>query len=157
VGRAWVSPAGHLDWRPKARPLPDERPPASEAALAVGTTLGTIRHEADPDAVSEYLTAINDEPARWLAMGAVHPGWLLLDANDVLSQTVKLGPWIHTGSVVRTLQRVPFGADLETRAEVLGEHEKAGHRWVVMDVLTLANGQAAMRTRHTAIWQLRPA
>ncbi len=35
--------------------------------------------------------------------GIAHPGWILRDANYVLSANVRLGPWIHVSSPVRHL------------------------------------------------------
>jgi hypothetical protein len=105
--------------------------------------------------VAGYLRAIGDDPAWWLAEGIAHPGWLLLDANAVLSSSVVLGPWIHVGSRVRLLGRVPLGAELEVRAEVIGQRERKGHHLVDLDVVTTVDGRPAMVVRHTAIWQLR--
>lgn len=149
--------AGIVDRRPRAAPAPAERPAASRETLAVGTALATITHRADAEAMAAYLRASGDDPAWWVERGLAHPGWLLLDANSVLVASVVLGPWIHVGSRLRLLGRVPLGAELETRAEVLEGTERRGHELVVLDVLTLADGRPAMRTLHTAIWRPRQA
>jgi acyl dehydratase len=155
VGRAWWALPGELDRRPRAGDLPADRPPVSDSVLAPGSVLGAVRHLADGDAMQRYLTAVGLDAQEWTSGGVAHPGWLLLDANEILVRNVALGPWIHTGSVVRSLAATPLGSTLETRAEVLDRYERRGHRWVVLDVLTTADGQPVQRVRHTAIWRLR--
>ena len=136
--------------------VPEHRPPAGPDTLAVGTVLGTLHHEASDEAVTRYLGAINEQP--FAADGdAVHPGWLLLDANDALAKSVVLGPWIHVGSDLHLLRPVRSGEPLEVRSVVTAEYERRGHRLVELDVLTLAAGAPALLVHHTAIYQLRPA
>ena len=164
-GTAWRARGGLLDRVLRPMPLPDDRPAASEDTLAIGTMLGSIEREATVDAIERYLEAIGDDAAWWRDRDLVHPGWLLLDANNVLARNVRLGPWIHAASRVRLLRPVPLGAALETRAEVVDAYDRKGHKFVELDVVTLIRGTpdggeravAAMTVRHTAIWQLRGA
>jgi len=135
-----------------AAPRPPERPPAGPDTLAAGTVLATLGHRADGDAVRSYLAAIGDDVT---LDAAVHPGWLLLDANEVLTANVVLGPWIHVGSDVHLLATVHDGEELETRSVVTAEYERKGHRFVELDVVTLASGQPAMLVHHRAIYRLR--
>jgi hypothetical protein len=139
---------------PPAATLPEVLPAASPDSLASGTVLGSLQHAADPVRVAAYLASINDAGAL-ASTGTVHPGWLLLDANESLSANVVLGPWIHVGSALRLHRRVAFDEELETRAIVRDEFERKGHRFVELDVVTLASGEPAMSTRHTAIYALR--
>ena len=141
---------------PPSAVLPDERPEASPESLAPGTVLGSLHHAADPVRVAAYLASINDSGAL-AASAAVHPGWLLLDANAALSANVVLGPWIHVGSALRLHRRVAFEEELETRAVVRAEYDRKGHRFVELDVVTLASGEPAMSVQHTAIYRLRGA
>jgi acyl dehydratase len=165
AGTAWRARGGLLDRVLRSVPLPEVRPAASDDTLAIGTMLGSIEHEATVEAVERYLESIGDDAAWWRDRDVVHPGWLLLDANHVLARNVRLGPWIHAASRVRLLRTVPFGAALETRAEVVDAYDRKGHRFVDLDVVTLvratpdagARSVAAMAVRHTAIWQLRGA
>jgi hypothetical protein len=139
---------------PPAAVLPEIPPDASPESLARSTVLGSLHHVADPVRVAAYLASINDAGAL-ASTGAVHPGWLLLDANEVLSANVTLGPWVHVGSDLRLHRRVAFDEELETRAVVRAEYERKGHRFVELDVVTLASGEPALSTRHTAIYRLR--
>jgi len=139
-----------------AAPLPAERPPASEASLAEGTVLGTIEHGFHAGNAEQYLSLIGEDLPIYTDEGVAHPGWLLLDANNVLAANVVLGPWIHVGSRVRHLAVVTDGQRVTTRARVGAEYERKGHRFVELDVLTLADDTPALAVRHTAIWQVRP-
>ena len=47
--------------------------------------------------------------------GVAHPGWVLRDANYVLSANVRLGPWIHVESVVQHLDVVADGEEVGCR------------------------------------------
>jgi hypothetical protein len=132
--------------------LPDRRPPADETSLAVGVTLGSLYDVASHDAVDGYLDAVELEPA---SRGAVHPAWMLLAANDILVQNVRLGPWVHVGSDVQLLGAVHYHDLVETRAVVTANFTRKGHRFVELDVVGSVDEHAVTRVRHTAIYQLR--
>src|SRR4029453_15918890 len=84
------------------------------------------------------------------------PGWLLRDANYVLSRNVVLGPWIHVESVVQHHGPVADGEVVEARATVTREWEHKGHRFVELDVGLLADeARVAAHVRHTAIYRPR--
>ena len=133
----------------------DDRPPASEESLAEGTVLGTIELGFHADAAPEVLAMIGDDLPLWREAGVAHPGWLLRQANYVLSGTVRLGPWIHVSSDARHLRAVRDGQRVEVRGRVARLFERKGHRFVDLDVLYLADGEPAMHVLHTAIWQIR--
>ena len=136
-----------------SRRLPPTRPPGDADSLAPGMVLGAVHHQADMEAARRYIAAINDERR---PEGAIPFGWLLLDANEVLVANVTLGPWIHVQSDIRVRRPVADGVPLETRAVVTNEYERKGHRFVELDVITLADGQPVMLVHHTALYRLRP-
>ena len=84
-----------------------------------------------------------------------HPGWLLRDANYVLSRNVRLGPWIHVESSAQHHRAVGDGDSVSTRAFVTREWEHKGHRFVTLDVAVIAAGELAVRISHTAIYAPR--
>ena len=137
-------------------PLPTARPEASTASLAEGTVLGSIEHRFHATQASAYLDTIGDDLDIYRGEGLAHPGWLLLDANQALVANVVLGPWIHVGSRVHNLRPVTDGQLISTRSRVAAEYERKGHRFVELDVVTMADDDAALIVRHTAIWRLRP-
>ena len=69
----------------------------------------------------------------------------------MLSRNVELGPWIHVSSDVALHGVVEDGQTVETRAVVLDERERSGHRFVTLDVATSAGGRCVQRVTHTAI------
>jgi hypothetical protein len=140
-----------------AAPLSEaaDRPPASEESLAEGTVLGTLELGFHADAGGEFLDLIGDDLPLWRDEGVAHPGWLLRQANYVLSSTVRLGPWIHVSSDARHLRAVRDGQRVEVRGRVARLFERKGHRFVDLDVVYLADGAPALHVLHTAIWQPR--
>jgi len=139
-----------------AKPL--RRPPADEDSLAPGRDLGSVIHVFDGAAADDYLDLIGDDLDCYRGRRAVaHPGWLVLDANEVLAANVKLGPWIHVGSEVRNLRPVTIGDEVVTDARVRANYERKGHHLVELDVIVSADGAPAAVIHHTAIWRVRLA
>jgi hypothetical protein len=138
-----------------AAPLPETRPQANNDVLAPGTVLGTVEVEFQLDGAEEYLDSIGDDSPLYRHQRVAHPGWLLLGANLALVSNVRLGPWIHVESDVKTFCAVTDRQTLSTRARVTDTFERKGHQFVALDVLMLADGAPAMRVNHVAIWQLR--
>jgi hypothetical protein len=147
-----------------ARPDPDgwpevdqvgDPPPASPEALVPGTAFGLAPHGFHAELAGEYLDAVREDLPIYRDEGLAHPGWVLRDANYVLSANVRLGPWIHVSSDVQHLGLVHDGAVVTARALVTAEWERKGHRFVTLDVLHLADGEPVARTEHTAIYRPR--
>lgn len=130
-------------------------PPASPEVLVPGTAFGLEPHTFHADRAGEYLDDVRETLPLYRDHGIAHPGWLLRDANYVLSANVRLGPWIHVESRVQHLGLVHDGAAVTARAVVTREWEAGGHRFVSLDVLHLADGRPVARTDHTAIHRPR--
>jgi acyl-coenzyme A thioesterase PaaI-like protein len=133
----------------------DARPPASPETLAVGTAFGRTPHHFRADKAGTYLDDVRDDLLLYRDDGIAHPGWLLREANYVLGQNVRLGPWIHVESVTTHFRLVRDGALVSARALVTREWEHKGHRFVELDVALLADGEVAARSTHTAIYRPR--
>jgi hypothetical protein len=138
-------------WPVVDQPGRDERPAPSPESLAPGTALGLPPHTFVVDRAAEYLRDVRESLALYGNDGVAHPGWLLRDANYVLSQSVRLGPWIHVSSAAQHLGLVCDGQRVSARALVTKEWEHKGHRFVELDVLLLADDRPAVRVTHTAI------
>jgi len=132
-----------------------ERPPASPESLAIGTAFGLAPHGFHADRASVYLDDVRETAELYRQEGVAHPGWLLRDANYVLSGNVRLGPWIHVESATQHFRLVRDGQTVHTRASVSNEWEHKGHRFVTLDVGVLADGEVAARVAHTAIYAPR--
>lgn len=135
----------------------DDPPPASPEVLVPGTTFGLAPHGFHADRHREYLDDVRETTAIYRDEGIAHPGWILRDANYVLSSNVRLGPWIHVESIVQHHDVVHDGEEVTARARVTKEWEHKGHRFVELDVLHLGNLRPVARTTHTAIYRPRGA
>jgi acyl dehydratase len=139
----------------------DDPPPASAESLAVGTAFALAPHTFRAAKAGEYLDAVRESLPLYAEEGVAHPGWLLRDANYVLSANVRLGPWIHVESTVQHLGLVRDGDAVEARAVVTNEWERGGHRFVELDVVHVVRDRAGerpvARTLHTAIHRPRGA
>jgi acyl-coenzyme A thioesterase PaaI-like protein len=134
----------------------DDPPEASPASLAAGTALGLAPHGFHADQAVEYLAEIDEGLPLYADHRIAHPGWLLRDANRVLSANVRLGPWIHVESVTQHHGVVHDGDIVTTRARVNREWERKGHRFVELDVGTLDGDRLVAHVLHTAIYRPRP-
>ncbi len=137
-----------------AAPLPHERPPASEASLQPGFTLGSVGAGFHADRAGEYLDEVADALPLWRDERVAHPGYLLRSANLILSSNVKLGPWIHVESTAAHFGLVRDGDRWSTRGRVAEVYERKGHKFVELDLLVVANDERpVMAIRHTAIYE----
>jgi acyl dehydratase len=134
-----------------------EPPEASPGSLAPGTALALAPHGFHADAAGEYLAEIGEGLPLYADNRVAHPGWLLRDANRVLSANVRLGPWIHVESVAQHRCLVHDGDSVHARAVVTREWERKGHRFVELDVGLLDGGdRPVVHVAHTAIYRPRP-
>lgn len=141
------------DW-PEVHQATDP-PPAAPETLVPGSAFGLAPHGFHADRAGDYLGDVREDLALYADEGVAHPGWILRDANYVLSANVRLGPWIHVSSAVQHLGLVRDGQEVTARALVTEEWEHKGHRFVRLDVLHLADGAPVARTDHTAIYRPR--
>ena len=149
--------APSLERYPQANPPSMEsRPPASPATLPVGGVLGSIPFEASAEFTAGYLRDVRETDDLYAREGLVHPGTVLRMGNFALLQNVRLGPWIHVGSVIQNFSAARVGETLTARSRVAANYERKGHLFVELDVLVL--GQSARpvaQLMHTAIYRPR--
>jgi acyl dehydratase len=140
-----------------AAALPDPRPAATREHLASLETLGTPEAPYDAARAADYLAKVDDPLAIYRGpAGAVHPGFYVEQANRALDRNVKMGPWIHVGSVVRHLGGARVGDRLATRGKVRSLFEKKGREFVEIDLVIVAGETArpVAHILHTAIYRL---
>jgi len=137
-------------------PLPADPPPVSEKAFRDKPELGSLEVGFHAELAPAYLDDIAETLSLYRDEGVAHPGWLLRQANYVLSSNVRLGPWIHVSSTVQHHGLVRDGDRVSTRARVTDVFERKGHKFVTLDVAIVANEERlAMRVEHTAIYEPR--
>jgi len=138
-------------------PLPDQRPPASTESLAAGRTLGTYESVYAAATAPTYLAEVREVLPVYAEEGIAHPGYILRLGNRALTENVVLGPWIHVGSTVQHFGLAHLGDRLFTRARVLDNYERKGHRFVELDVIVAVDDvRVIARIHHTAIYEPRP-
>jgi hypothetical protein len=136
-------------------PLPVERPPALAASLPVGKVLGSPVNRYDEGAAGAWLDKVGDELALYRGREAfVHPAFYLDQANKALSLNVRLGPWIHAGSVIQHLSAARVGETLSTRGRVRSTFERNGKEFVELDLLIAAGDRPVAHVLHTAVYRL---
>jgi acyl dehydratase len=141
----------------RAAPLPEPRPAATREHLATLDTLGTPVATYDEANAADWLDKVADPlPLYRGPRGWVHPAFFLHLANRALSLNVRLGPWIHVGSVVRHLGGARIGDTLAVRGRVRSVFEKKGREFVELDLLVVAGARPrpVAHILHTAIYHL---
>lgn len=149
------APAPAILLNTAAIPEMDARPPASQASLKVGQTLGALRERYTREAGLEHIAAVRDNASLYDDGRIANAAWLLRRANYVLAENVTLGPWIHVESAIDTHSLLHDGEDLEVRAIVADNVDTKGHLMVVLDVQMLTAGRHVMSCRHWAIYEPR--
>ncbi len=135
---------------------PEDRPPADETTLAVGTWFAIHPFRVDPEAARQYLADVREGLPLYAAEGLVHPGTILHIGNWALRHNVVLGPWMHVGSRIEHFAAARIGDELSAKALVTGNYDKKGHRFVDLDVLVYANRTTPVaRIAHISIYRPR--
>jgi acyl dehydratase len=141
----------------RQHPLPEPRPDATREHLLGFDGLGTPVNRYDEATAAEWLERVTDPlPIYRGRDGWVHPAFFLDQANKALRQNVRLGPWIHVGSVVRHLGGARVGETLATRGRVRSVFEKKGREFVELDLVIVAGDRPrpVAHILHTAIYRL---
>ena len=139
----------------EATDVPDPVPPAAPELLEEGTALGTLRFNHRQVPAARYLDDVRETSDVYQGGLIGHPGMLARQANHVLANSVRLGPWIHVSTTARHRGVVHDGDAVEVRGIVVDEREHKGHRFVDLDVEITANQRPVRSARHTAIWRPR--
>ncbi|WP_043360072.1 hypothetical protein [Belnapia sp. F-4-1] len=137
-------------------PAKRERPHVNDAVFPVGEWLGANPLEVTEDYASSYLRDVREANSLYSTEKLVHPGIILRMCNWSLSHNVQMGAWIHVASAARNLGLARVGDVLTTRAKVLANYDRKGHKIVELDVLVIANGHTPVaRVHHSAIYRPR--
>ena len=147
-------PPNPAAWPSVTAPEAQDRPPATLDNLPVGHAMATVpiapRSAEDLEEIAERF---RDEGALWRgAEAALHPARILDRANQVLSSTVRLGPWIHTGSDLRLFGRPRPEDALELRGVVVDSREHKGHEIVELDCLLVDASTGEERSTTPRVW-----
>ena len=134
-------------------PTHDARPAADESSLSEGRWLGMNPLTVTAEYQAQDLSDTRETDLLYAREGIVHPGTILRCCNWVLSHNVVLPAWMHVGSSVQNLGVAHVGDTLSARGRVTQNYVHKGHKFVVVDVLVLANERVPLaRVTHTAIY-----
>lgn len=86
----------------------------------------------------------------------VHPGWLLSQANLVLSENYALPAWIHVSSAVQNFALQAEECIVETRGKVEDKFEHKGNHYVVLNLALFAGKSCLQTIIHTVIFRIAP-
>jgi len=137
-------------------PAPDDRPRADEHTLAMGRRLSSQPMHITADRLQQYLADIHETESLYARENLIHPAFMLRLSNLTLKDNVKLGVWIHTGSIIHHCGLAHGGEWLAGHAEVAANYERKGHHFVELEVsIVAAECRVVAQVRHTAIYRLR--
>jgi hypothetical protein len=149
--------------RPQPEPTLDDYPaghrglrrPISLPALKAGEHLTPVTSEFHQKTHWEYCEkTVRDHHPIYRQL--VHPGWLLSQANLILTANYDLPPWIHVSSAVQNYRAQEQECTVETRGRVLEKFESRGNHYIVLDVAIFAGPLCLATVRHTAIFLIAP-
>lgn len=136
-----------------------DRPAASAETLAPGRPLASSNMGFHVERTDEYLDDVGETLPLFRSGDVAHPGWLVRQANYLLTDTVRLGPWIHVSTECQHVDAVVDGDRVTTRGRVSSTFERKGHRFVELKVQWTAGPtgteRTVMRGRHLAITEPR--
>lgn len=148
---------------PQPQPTLDDYPAGQRStrraislhSLRAGERLAAVTSEFNRKTQWEYCekTVRDHHP---IYRQTVHPGWLLSQANLILTANYDLPPWIHVSSAVQNYHAQEQECTVETRGRVLEKFELRGNHFVVLDVAVFAGQQCLATVRHTAIFRIAP-
>jgi hypothetical protein len=139
-------------------PASEMRRVARSDGVPVGEVLGSLDVTLDLGALEEtFLDEMGSALPIFRGPEAVcHPAYLLVQANELLARNVKLGPWIHTASVIQNFALPKNGEQLSLRGRVLDSGQKRGHEFVTVDLAMFGRKNRPIASiRHSALIELR--
>ena len=137
---------------------PASRQPADELTLQEGRWFGMRPLRITVESITQYVADVRETDPLYASENLAHPGLLPRLFNWALMHNVVLGPWIHVASKIDHLAAAQVGDELTVRAQVTGNYDRKGHRFVELDGVVVANGTKPIaRVAHTAIYRPRAA
>jgi hypothetical protein len=131
------------------------RRPISLDSLKIGERLTAVASEFNRKTHWEYCEkTMRDHHAIYRQF--LHPGWILSQADRILTTNFDMPPWIHFSSAVQNFHAQEQECTVETRGRVLEKFELRGNHYVLLDVAVFAQDRCLAAIRHTAIFRVTP-
>lgn len=143
---------------PPAAPLA-ERPLVTWDLMSVGTPFPALVWTPSLADNLQWCDDVRDDLPLYRSSDApaLHPGFVLRQANMVLRSRFNLPAWIHTGSRLVFHELLRVGPSYQVRAIPEEKWERKGHRFVRLYVAIRRGHATVAEVVHTAIFQPRAA
>jgi hypothetical protein len=123
--------------------------------LEPGEILTPVRSEFTWNVQWEYCQkSIRDHQPIYQQL--LHPGWLLSQANLILTANYDVNTWIHVASVVQKYHAQDAECVVETRGRIADKFERHGHHYAVLDLGLFAGERCLETIKHTVIFRIAP-
>jgi hypothetical protein len=134
-----------------------ERPLVTWELMEVGKPFPPLEWKPTRAENLEWCADVRDELPiyRQGVAPALHPGFVLRQANLVLRNRFTLPAWIHTGSRIAFHAAAHAGEVFEMRAIPEEKWLRKGHEFVRLYVCILRDGRVVTEILHTLIFRLR--
>jgi hypothetical protein len=87
---------------------------------------------------------------------ALHPGWILSQASQILSANYTVPAWIDVSSQVQNFHCLEEEGSIVTRGRVEEKFERHGDRYIVLNLAVFAQELCLQTIRYTAIFHIAP-
>jgi hypothetical protein len=86
----------------------------------------------------------------------VHPGWLLMQANNFFAENFIVDTWLQVSNVMQHYHVLESECMVETRGRIVDKFEHKGNHYVCLDLAIFADRLCLQTIRHTVIFHLAP-
>ncbi|MGR8947768.1 MAG: hypothetical protein ACU84Q_06950 [Gammaproteobacteria bacterium] len=127
--------------------------PPTKESLATHPLLGSFVTDLTFEKHRQFCIEMRDQHS--IYERALHPAWLLRQANIIVDENFNLGAWIHTESEISSLGLARCGQTIEVRAEAVDLFERKGNEYVDLDVAFFQpddSNTPILRVLHRAIY-----
>lgn len=141
------------------KPGPGSKFPPTADALKEGTQIGSLCFPLDyVDVERGIVSDLDDALELYRGPTALcHPAFVVQKANVVVTESVDLGPWIHTESNVEYHAQPTQGELVCLRAKVRNSYVRRGHETAIFEmVFTGENERLLAHMTHSAIVKPKP-
>lgn len=163
VGEASVpredSAVNIADFPLQSKPDPGAKFPPTAEALSEGTHIGSLCFPLDYTEVERGIVAdLEDALEHYRGSEAhCHPALVVQKANVIVTESVDLGPWIHTESNVEYYAQPKQGELVCLRAKVRNSYVRRGNETAIFEmILTGENERLLTHMTHSAIVKPKP-
>lgn len=143
---------------PESTPLPEaaDRQSPDIEVLRTHEDLGSWCFEFSRDTHDAFCLAMLDSHEIYKGADPVwHPAWCVANANWMLMANVKLGPWIHTSSMIEYWSAPKLGATISLRGGIENAYERRENDMVDLFLFMIdGEGKQLGHIKHSAIIRL---